>query len=372
MTSAMASMQVVFRTDASIQIGNGHVMRCLSLAAGLAEEGAHVQFLCRADDGNLIDLIAQHQFIVHSLPTGGTVKSQDEPGLPNHSDWLGCDWQTDVQHCRDIISDPVDWIIVDHYALDHRWETAIRDKCCCIMCIDDLANRVHDCEVLLDQNLGRTADDYRDFLTKETRMLLGPQYALLRPEFARWRETSLARRQNPELCHILVTMGGVDRNNLTGRALRALKQCQRDTLERITVVLGPHAPWRDQVIALAEEMPVNTTVLSAVDNMAELMTSCDLAIGASGGTTWERCYLGVPSVMSVLADNQKNIAKYMLQANAAYIIEDMRAFETRLLTFLEKRELLDLMRTFSIASAQLFYANGVGETISELGTICGK
>ena len=201
---------------------------------------------------------------------------------------------------------------------------------------------------------------------------MGPQYALLRPEFARWRENSLARRQNPELCHILVTMGGVDRDNVTGRVLRALKKFQRDTLERITVVLGPHAPWRNQVIALAAEMPVTTTVLSNVDNMAELMTSCDLAIGASGGTTWERCSLGVPSVMCVLADNQKNIAKYMFQANAAYIIEDMRAFEIRLLTFLGKRELLDLMRTFSTASANMFCANGVGETILELGAIRGK
>ena len=152
MNQASNPMHAVIRADASLQIGTGHVMRCLTLAAGLAERGAQVDFICRAHQGNLVALIEQRGFRVITLPLefGGEKASPDQPA---HAHWLGCDWQTDAEQSRDAISGTVDWIIVDHYALDHRWETMMRAKCALIMCFDDLADRSLDCDLLLDQSL---------------------------------------------------------------------------------------------------------------------------------------------------------------------------------------------------------------------------
>jgi len=329
MTQAGNPMRVVIRADASLQIGTGHVMRCLTLATGLAEHGAQVEFICRAHQGNLIALIEQQGFRVITLPfaSGGHKASLDQPA---HAHWLGCDWQTDAQQSRDAISGTVDWIIVDHYALDHRWETAMRAKCARIMCIDDLADRSHDCDLLLDQSLGRCSQDYAQLVPEPAKLMLGPKYALLRPEFAQWRDASLARRETPHLRHILVTMGGVDADNVTGRVLAALKGDETTTLDKITVVLGSLAPWREQIIKQAADMPVPTQVLSGVDNMAELMTSCDLTIGAGGSTTWERCALGVPTITIVLAENQQEVALRMECLQASLVVKSTEGFENKL------------------------------------------
>ena len=315
-------LTVIFRTDASLEIGTGHVMRCLTLALGLLEKGASVSFLCREHDGNLIALIRSHGFVVHALPLlprGGY--TEENPLDPAHAVWLGCNWQVDVEHCHAFVNDPVDWIIVDHYALDYRWEKAMRHKCHNMMCIDDLADRVHDCDLLLDQNLGRTEGDYVDFVSSETKLLLGPQYALLRQEFADWREVSLKARIQPQLRHLLVTMGGVDNANVTEVILNTIDQAQPIDLERITVILGPHAPWLDNVKKLASEMSASVTLLSSVNNMAELMAQCDLAIGAGGTTTWERCSLGIPTVLISLAENQNYISREVGKAGAAILCD---------------------------------------------------
>lgn len=363
MKHALSSKQIVFRTDSSVAIGTGHVMRCLTFAVGLAEQGAQVQFLCRAHDGNLIDFIESRGFLVHSLSaTSGSDRSLRSKNGPAHAAWLGCDWQTDAQYCRAILSGSVDWIIVDHYALDHRWESSMRDKCNHIMCIDDLADRSHDCDVLLDQNLGRTANDYRDFVNTDTRLLLGPQYALLRPEFFHWRNISLARRQLPELRHILVTLGGIDRYNVTGRVLKTLAQCRLTTLEQITVVLGSRAPWRTEVTALAADMQVTTTVLSDVQNMAELMTSSDLVIGAGGTTTWERCALGVPTIQLDLAPNQKFICQ-QVKLYGAIILCGVADLECELQNVLQIVSDPSCMKQLSMIASTITDGRGMQETL---------
>lgn len=367
MTGAVGPMQIVFRTDASLEIGTGHVMRCLTLAAGFAAQGAEVRFFCRAHDGNLIDLIKHRGFMVHALSTaevsGSSFSFQNGP---LHASWLGDDWQSDVEQCVAFLPETVGWLIVDHYALDYRWENAMREKCHHIMVIDDLADRAHDCDVLLDQSLGRTAGDYRDLVGVNTRQLLGPRYALLRPEFCQWRATSLARRRSAKLRHILVTMGGSDRDNVTGRVLQALAQCSLATLEKITVILGPHATWIDTINVMAANMQVPTSILYGVDNMAELMTSCDLAIGAGGATTWERCSLGVPSILIVLADNQLNISRNMSLNNAAFVIEDLSNLEISLTTFLESCELSHMMEQYIRSGAKLTDACGASKVIADL------
>lgn len=321
-------MQIVFRTDASLQIGTGHVMRCLTLARALQVHGAKCSFICREHPGNLIDQIRQHGFHVYALPYHQGWAAEEKS--PSHASWLGADWLTDAQETQVGAGETaLDWLIVDHYALDSRWERAMRSHCRHIMVIDDLADRQHDCDLLLDQNLGRNKEDYSGLLKGKAKALIGPQYALLRPEFAALRSQSLARRQkNTQLRRLLVTMGGVDKDNVTAQVLAALSACILPADLRVTVVMGHHAPWLPQVRVQATQMPWHTEVLVGVDNMAQLMVESDLAIGAAGSTSWERCCLGLATIQIALAPNQLTIARALSDVGAALMLQGETVAQT--------------------------------------------
>lgn len=319
-------MRIAFRTDASLQIGNGHVMRCLTLADVLHERGVQCFFICRPHAGNLIKLIVQRGHQVLVLPALRESACHKSSGIA-HVDWLGTEWVNDSVDTQQVLSislgpQLLDWLVVDHYALDRRWEQAQRRRARRIMAIDDLADRHHDCDLLLDQNLGRTAQDYCGLLNPSTITLIGPQFALLRPEFYTMRSQSLARRTtNQQIKNLLISMGGVDKDNTTGQVLDVLKVCALPPDLQIKVVMGQHAPWLEHVKARAGHMQCKTQVMVGVSNIAKLMAESDLAIGASGGTAWERCCLGLPSILLVLAKNQLQGAVALKNAGAAIIVE---------------------------------------------------
>jgi UDP-2,4-diacetamido-2,4,6-trideoxy-beta-L-altropyranose hydrolase len=185
------------------------------------------------------------------------------------------------------------------------------------MVLDDLADRLHDCDLLLDPTLGRNVADYAGLIPKDASTLLGPHYALLRPEFAELRSVSLARRKNPTLKRLLITMGGVDNDNATEDVLDALDSALLPEDLHITVVMGPQAPWLHEVQARCTRMRNHTEIQIGVRNMARLMTDCDLAIGAAGGTSWERCCLGLPTIQFIVAENQAGIADQLSKLGAA-------------------------------------------------------
>ena len=313
-------MHFAFRTDASLQIGTGHVMRCLTLADALRERGAQSTFICRPHSGHLLDLIQQRAYTAIALAPADDAFTA--PADPCHAKWLGTDWGSDAEQTQQALGNQaVDWLVVDHYALDRRWEQAMRPLTRRIMAIDDLADRPHDCDLLLDQNLGRQPKDYAGLLSRHTQTLIGPAFALLRPEFAQWREHSLQRRAQPQLKSLLITMGGVDQANATGQVLDALSRCELPTVLRITVVMGSTAPWLAQVQAQAAAMPRPTQVLAGVSNMAQLMAENDLCIGAAGSTSWERCCLGLPALQLVLAANQKKINEALELAESVLTVQ---------------------------------------------------
>jgi UDP-2,4-diacetamido-2,4,6-trideoxy-beta-L-altropyranose hydrolase len=321
-------MKVAFRADASLQIGTGHVMRCLTLADALAERGADCHFICREHAGNLIEFIHSKGHAVHVLPvvrSSGQATNPTQAGSAGkelaHGHWLGATQDEDAQACADLLAElQPNWLIVDHYALDARWEQTLKPHYRQLMVIDDLADRPHLCDLLLDQTFGRDPEDYRAWVPAGCRLLCGSQYALLRPEFAALRPYSLQRRTKPSLRQLLVTMGGVDKDNATGQVLQALRSCALPADCEITVVMGPKAPWLEAVRQQAQDMPWPTRVLSGVSDMARLMADSDLAIGAAGATSWERCCLGLPTIMLVLADNQLKVAKGLEQAGAAALV----------------------------------------------------
>lgn len=316
-------MKVVFRADASMEIGSGHVMRCLTLADALCLNGAECLFVCREHEGHLADLIEERGHAVRLLATatfvGGAGVSIDEEG--SRESWLGCDWQEDAKNTRTVIADfEPDWIVVDHYGIDARWERCFKDEYK-IFVIDDLANRDHCCSVLLDQNLGSVDENYKGKVPGSCRVMVGPEYALLRPEFSQLRGASLLRRKDTGLKHILISMGGSDAGNITSRVLEAVRDLEflKDTT--LSIVLGAQARTVKQVNEIAKTMPCPTTVFYDIRNMAEMMVSSDLAIGAAGSTSWERCALGVPSILICLADNQKQALDNLVKAGAAVAIK---------------------------------------------------
>lgn len=312
-------MRAAFRVDASLVTGSGHVMRCLTLADALRAGGADCHFLCREHPGHLIDVIRGRGHDCTPLPPGPSATTAGS-GRP-YGDWLGTTQEEDARQCRPLLEAlRPDWLIVDHYALDAGWESALRPTCRGLLAIDDLGDRPHACNVLLDQNLGHSPALYAGLVPPHCELLLGTRHALLRPEFAARREASLARRDTPRLQHVVVSLGGVDNDNATGTVLASLASAALPAACRLTVVMGRHAPWLDAVRAQAARLPLPVEVRVDVDDMADLLASCDLAIGASGGSAWERCCLGVPALLIVLADNQASIARALADAGAGLLV----------------------------------------------------
>lgn len=302
-------MHIVFRTDASHQIGTGHVVRCLTLARGLRERGAYCRFICREHPGHLLGLIREQGFDAVALPCDsgkrGRFGKVAEPRL-THAEWLGADWRDDVEATRHALGETVaDWLVVDHYGLDTRWESAVRPHCRKLLVIDDLADREHDCDLLLDQNLVADMEHrYDGKLSHRCGRILGPRHALLQSAYA-----DLHRRTPPregEIRRILVYFGGADTDNLTGLAIAAFLALQRDDIS-LDVVINSGSLHADVIREQIMEIP-KATLNIHLPSLAPLMVQADLAIGAGGATSWERCCLGLPALVITLAENQKPIA----------------------------------------------------------------
>lgn len=278
-------MNVVFRVDASIQIGSGHVMRCLTLAGALQQHGLFCQFVCRELNGHLSDYITSLGFSVKRLPS-------------DISDEI-----TDAQHSLAQLTGYVQLLVVDHYQLGATFCLAMRPRCQYIMVIDDLANRPHHCDVLLDQNLlPQPEQRYVNLVPAGTQQLLGPRYALLRSAF--YQTTS---RNNPS--HILVGFGGSDEENLTTLAITAIQSLKSFDVTA-DIVIGANNPWQAMLAAQISTAP-NLTLHVQTSAMATLMSQATLMLGTGGSTHWERCIVGLPGLVVTIADNQLDTTAYL-------------------------------------------------------------
>lgn len=363
----MKPMQVVFRTDASIEIGSGHVMRCLTLANALAQQGAECHFICREHPGHLLDSIQAQGHRVIALPvlkaSAGASLTSDQPA---HATWLGATQEEDAQLCQDFLKDlQPDWLIVDHYALDYVWESRLQPYCKHLMVVDDLADRHHQCDLLLDQTYGRKPSEYSALVPEHCEILCGADYALLRPEFAQWREYSLKRRADAELKQLLINLGGVDKDNVTTQVLAALQSSDLPDDCRIIVVMGSSAPWIESVAAQAQKLPWTTDVKVGVSHMAELMAESDLAIGAAGATSWERCCLGLPSILVVLAANQQQVAEQISNKGAAICVQKQEV--SNRIVLLMSRMTRDQLYRMSEAANSLVDGRGLQRILRRIG-----
>ncbi|MBN2980604.1 UDP-2,4-diacetamido-2,4,6-trideoxy-beta-L-altropyranose hydrolase [Cohnella algarum] len=298
----------VFRTDASSLIGSGHVMRCLALADSLRVNGFESIFVCRRLQGHLCEYIRNKGYDVE------WIDSNDDEFRP----------ESDAIMTKEIlarVASPIAWLIIDHYGIDRNWEIQMGSLANRILVIDDLANRPHLCDILVDQNAyERMESRYKDLLPPQCLQLLGPGYLLLRPSFYEARKSLRAR--DGSLRRLLVFFGGSDPTNETAKALRALARRADDEPSFHTdVVIGSANPYRGEVTAMCAERPYAKLHVQA-ENMAELIASADFALGAGGVAMWERCYLGLPSAVTVVADNQAASVRCAAQTGAvAYLGE---------------------------------------------------
>ena len=292
-------MTIVFRVDASIAMGTGHVMRCRTLAFALKKYDEQIQFITRAHPGHLGDMLACDGFAVTLLPLPACFDNNGN----DYANWLGVSQQEDAeQTIAALENQQCDWLIVDHYGLDRFWELRLQSRTHKLMVIDDLADRPHACNVLLDQNYAVASEArYLSWVNAHCQILVGPRYALLHPEYAKYRETMPPRTRN--IKRILVSMGGADNANITGKVLSALSAVQLASLE-VDVVIGPNFSYKSEVIEQANARP-NTHVYDRCPHLASLMAEADLAVGAGGATTWERLCMGLPSLVLSTAKNQE-------------------------------------------------------------------
>jgi UDP-2,4-diacetamido-2,4,6-trideoxy-beta-L-altropyranose hydrolase len=290
-------LKIAIRVDASNEIGTGHFMRCLTLADALKQRRAEIHFLSRNLPEHFKAMLMERKHLLS--PLVGILSRANDTTL-THSRWLGTTQEIDAEESLEALADQaVDWLIVDHYGLDARWESALRQTARNILVIDDLADRLHDCDVLLDQNLYANLDTpYRARLPEHSRLLLGPRYALVRDDFRRLHE-DLKPRTGP--VKRLLVFFGADPDNYTSRTVEVLRDLGSQELH-VDVAIGAQHPYRAQIQAACDEHHFALHVQTS--RMAQLMAAADLAIGAGGSATWERCCVGVPTFAICTADNQ--------------------------------------------------------------------
>lgn len=329
--------------------------------------GAACRFVTRALPGHLADRIEDEGFEVSLLRSASGVRPE---GPPTHAHWAGVDWADDAAETRDALStNPADFVVLDHYAFDARWQKAVGAPGTRLMVIDDLADRSHHCDLILDQNFGRAPADYDGLVPKDCKRLIGPRYALLRPEFAELRASAVARRSKrlgPR--HLHITMGGVDRADATSVVLKAIRGAVLPPDMQITVIMGSKAPALDRVLALVRSLPFQSEVVVDSDNMAAHMASADLAIGAGGSTTWERCCLGLPSIIVETAENQAGIAARMAAAGAAFDCGPVNStdFKSRLQSALARARAPENLSRMARACSELCDGQGAQRAVAQM------
>ncbi|WP_220721082.1 UDP-2,4-diacetamido-2,4,6-trideoxy-beta-L-altropyranose hydrolase [Agarivorans litoreus] len=305
----------IIRVDASIQIGSGHVYRCISLAKALEETGVEVTFLCRSLKGNLNSLIAQQGFELLTLtpPLHQSLNSHC-----SHANWLESTYADEIKESQSIIQQflaekkitTLDWLIIDHYAIEQQWHLSLRPYCKRLIQIDDLADRKFNCDFLINSSVFPEQIAYYDGLVNsKCKTLLGPQFAFIRKSFSEQRMKLKPYKERMNRKTILMFFGGVDSKNETLKALKGTIESIKSNMLNCTVVLGINNPNKGEIERFCQNRSEILTVKIQVNNMEQLMSEAFLFIGANGSTIWECCTLGLPAITASIASNQALLAK---------------------------------------------------------------
>lgn len=355
-------MKVYVRADSSKYMGSGHVMRCLTLADGLKENGAQVEFICRDLPGNLSDLISERGYKVRFLAFGAE-NYQQENYTDEYAFWLAVPWKQDVQETLSAIKGTCNLLIVDHYGLDYRWQSQLRVKAEKIMVIDDLANRQHDCDYLLDHNFYVDAEErYDQLVPRNCVQLVGPQYALIRPEIVearKWREQHYSF-PNKERFNCLVFMGGSDTPNCTQKIVDTL--LSHDNIRNIKVVVGENNP-NIQALQTRYKCLAKVDLLVHPPHYYKLLAMSDFVIGAGGVSVLERLCIRVPQYVFQVADNQKEICENIEHSKSGVFIGDIHVYSSFIKLQSSKLWNLTHLLTLSNAGESIIDGDGIKRVV---------
>ncbi len=360
-------------------------MRCRNLARGLQRRGAEILFMCRERSGDLNALLSE-EFAVMRLPAlpGPEPCPDGLEGRDLYGAWLGCSQLQDVGDCLNVIRTagpgPIHCLVVDHYGLDQTWERGICDSLNKLqgepprlLVFDDLADRPHQSTVLVDANRIESSswDSYRALVPAGCRLLLGPAYAPLDPLYAQLQPLA---PQRCTLRRVLVFFGGVDQANHTAVALEALAHPDLADLA-VDVVLGAEAPHYASVAQLVQQRP-HTQLHGGLASLAALILRADLAIGAAGTVSWERAALALPTLVTPVAENQRQGAQALAHAGAALLNNPQQSADPAALTFEAIKTLLEQperLQQLSAGARSLGDGRGLGRLVTLLlGPAAGR
>ena len=347
-------MNVVFRVDASIDIGSGHFMRCLTLAERLTLNGYEVAFICIDLPGAMYGLLATKKIRFEKISTIANSAQEVDASMT-------------IEMANKLFPDCVDWVVVDHYGLDSRWESALRDKCNYILVIDDIADRSHDCDILVDQNYEDTSR-YSNLVNKRCILLLGPNYALLNPEYIHYRKLRLQRGDLTDMKKVLVFFGGSDLYDLTGKTLDALTFIKLNDLN-VDIVVGNSYPYFDK-LKYSAKIRGRTRVYKPRNHLADLMVDADIAIGGGGVTNWERMCMGLSSIVITLAENQVPICEILSRKGAIRLLGTSKSVSSQDIykAFIEEMH-SDLILHRAAIAKDLCDGMGLDRVINEMRSI---
>ncbi len=331
----MMPVDYLFRLDADSQIGTGHLMRCLAIADSLRTQGGRCAFACRP-----LPMALQHK--LHAYPL-----------LELLDDALFWPALTELAPR---------WLIVDHYALDEKFESPVRAKGINILVIDDLADRRHFADLLLDQGPLRSEADYRTLINSDCQLLLGANYVLMRPEFVLQRKPAATPFRRG-----FISFGGADPVHACLRTLQALAATPWWSRCEWTLLAGAANPDWEVLNQWLCKHPARVTLLRHSDEVSRLLAEHDFAIGAAGGMMWERCCIGIPTLNIPIVANQ--------QFNDA-VIAHFNLGERMTLTELDEPRQLDAALGRLQARAEYYRQQGQalvdGQGLTRLTTLMRK
>jgi len=355
-------LRIAIRADASVLLGSGHVRRCLALIDHFIELDCDVTVFTRAAKGNMSDMLRCRGCTVHELCVPLAINDDcDISDCSNKSEYD--DAISTISNARGAI---YDWMIVDHYELSGIWEEATRDLYKHLLVFDDLADRNHQCSILVDQNLGRDPSHYQGLLNTEATCLCGPRYAALRPEFPAARVESLARARNRVGLNVLIFMGGTDPNNVTSQVLQSILDGHEHVFENLYVVMGSAAPSLSKVKDLIAKFTCRTELVIDTDKIHEYMMVSDVAFGGAGGAAWERCCLGLPSLIVTIADNQLAGSRALVREGAAKVLSPSELGEAGLAYKIQQWGESRVLHDMSVKAANVCDGGGVSRILMEM------
>ncbi len=338
---------LLFRVDASAKIGTGHLMRCLALAQGWQKIGGNAVFAIATDIGRMRSRLETEGISIQQL---SVILGSLEDGRET------------IAFAKQL---KATWVIVDGYHFDADYQKQIKDAGLKLLFIDDYGHATHYfADLVLNQNIYANESLYPQ-RESSTKLLLGTRYVLLRQEFLKWQNW---QREMPEVARkILVTLGGSDPDNVTLKAIQALERVNVRDLEVVAIVGGSN-PHYDQLQQIVEKSQLSLSLKQNVTNMPELMAWADLAIAAGGSTNWELAFMGLPSLIIVLAENQRAIAEKLNYLNAAinlgwYKEITLEKLERAITYFLDRAS---NRRKIHLAAKKLVKGSGVFEVLDAM------